>query len=61
MWTNRRALPGTPRRPALMLALATVGFAVNFWAWALLSPLGPRFKDALGLSAASRRCWSRCR
>ena len=27
-------------RPALMLALATVGFAINFWAWALLSPLG---------------------
>jgi NNP family nitrate/nitrite transporter-like MFS transporter len=23
-----------------MLALATIGFAVNFWAWALLSPLG---------------------
>ncbi|MEV4800385.1 MFS transporter [Nonomuraea sp. NPDC049421] len=35
----------------LMLALATVGFAVNFWAWALLSPLGPRFKELLGLSA----------
>jgi NNP family nitrate/nitrite transporter-like MFS transporter len=34
-----------------MLALATVGFAVNFWAWALLSPLGPRFKDGLGLSS----------
>ncbi|WP_291412865.1 MFS transporter [Actinophytocola sp.] len=34
-----------------MLALATVGFAVNFWAWALLSPLGPLFKDALRLSA----------
>jgi NNP family nitrate/nitrite transporter-like MFS transporter len=27
-----------------MLALATVGFAVNFWAWALLSPLGPLFR-----------------
>ncbi|KRF19154.1 MFS transporter [Nocardioides sp. Soil797] len=27
-----------------MLALATVGFAVNFWAWALLSPLGPKFR-----------------
>ena len=26
--------------PWLMLALATVGFAVNFWAWALISPLG---------------------
>src|SRR4029079_6692632 len=35
----------------LMLGLATVGFAVNFWAWALLSPLGPRFKDSLGLSS----------
>ncbi|MEV0966006.1 MULTISPECIES: MFS transporter [unclassified Streptomyces] len=34
-----------------MLALATVGFAVNFWAWALLSPLGPRFKDSLDLSS----------
>ena len=37
-----------------MLALATVGFAVNFWAWALLSPLGPRFKEALGLSASQQ-------
>jgi NNP family nitrate/nitrite transporter-like MFS transporter len=34
-----------------MLALATTGFAVNFWAWALLSPLGPRFKESLGLNA----------
>ncbi|WP_107469666.1 MFS transporter [Streptomyces mangrovisoli] len=34
-----------------MLALAAVGFAVNFWAWALLSPLGPRFKESLGLSS----------
>jgi MFS transporter, NNP family, nitrate/nitrite transporter len=42
------------RRPALMLALATVGFAVNFWAWALLSPLGPRFKDLLSLSASQQ-------
>ncbi|NUW39422.1 MFS transporter [Nonomuraea rhodomycinica] len=33
-----------------MLGLATLGFALNFWAWALLSPLGPRFKDLLGLS-----------
>jgi NNP family nitrate/nitrite transporter-like MFS transporter len=34
-----------------MLGVATVGFAVNFWAWALLSPLAPKFKDALHLSA----------
>ena len=37
-----------------MLALATVGFAVNFWAWALLSPLGPRFKDVLALSGSQQ-------
>src|SRR4029450_7859298 len=34
----------------VMLAVATAGFAVNFWAWALLSPLGPRFKDLLELT-----------
>jgi MFS transporter, NNP family, nitrate/nitrite transporter len=44
------ATPTTGRR-VLMLTIATVGFAVNFWAWALLSPLGPLFKDDLGLSA----------
>jgi NNP family nitrate/nitrite transporter-like MFS transporter len=32
------------RSPWVMLAVATVGFAVNFWAWALLSPLGPLFR-----------------
>ncbi len=34
-----------------MLGLATVGFALNFWAWALLSPLGPRFKEELELTS----------
>jgi NNP family nitrate/nitrite transporter-like MFS transporter len=28
----------------LMLAMATIGFALNFWAWALISPLGPLFR-----------------
>lgn len=41
--------PGAGRR-GLMLAIATAGFAVNFWAWALLSPLAPKLKDTLGLS-----------
>src|SRR4051812_18137713 len=40
--------PGS--RALVMLTMATVGFAVNFWAWALLSPLGPRFKDLLSLT-----------
>jgi MFS transporter, NNP family, nitrate/nitrite transporter len=38
-------------RAAIMLGMATVGFAVNFWAWALLSPLAPRFKEILHLSS----------
>jgi MFS transporter, NNP family, nitrate/nitrite transporter len=36
----------SPRRsPMLMLVTATIGFAVNFWAWALVSPLGPLFRE----------------
>ena len=48
------ALPATERQAPLMLALATIGFAVNFWAWALLSPLGPRFKDLLDLTGSQQ-------
>lgn len=33
-----------------MLGLATLGFCVNFWAWALLSPLGPHLRDSLHLN-----------
>ncbi|WP_372465424.1 MFS transporter [Streptomyces olivaceus] len=45
--------PGTsvPGRAWAMLVLATAGFAVNFWAWALLSSLGPRFGESLGLTS----------
>jgi NNP family nitrate/nitrite transporter-like MFS transporter len=42
------------RQPVVMLALATLGFAVNFWAWALLSPLGTRYKDLLSLSGSQQ-------
>jgi MFS transporter, NNP family, nitrate/nitrite transporter len=37
--------------PWVMLALATIGFAVNFWAWALISPLGVAYREQLGLTA----------
>jgi MFS transporter, NNP family, nitrate/nitrite transporter len=42
------------RGARLNLALATVGFMVNFWAWALLSPLAPGIKERLGLSFAAQ-------
>jgi NNP family nitrate/nitrite transporter-like MFS transporter len=34
-----------------MLGMATLGFALNFWAWALLSPLAVSFTAALKLSS----------
>ena len=51
--TSRRQETGTPSAGGayIMLGTATVGFAVTFWAWALLSPLGAHFKQALGLSS----------
>ena len=45
------ASTATPHGAGLMLGLATLGFALNFWAWALLSPLGVHFKTALGLTS----------
>lgn len=43
----------TPIRPGayLQLLLATLGFGLNFWAWALIGPLGPAYKNALGLTS----------
>lgn len=41
------AVTGSP----LNLAMATVGFLLAFWAWALLGPLGPGLKEHLGLSS----------
>src|SRR6185312_7680760 len=50
--TGGTAVPERVSRQAwTMLAVATIGFAVNFWAWALISPLGAYFTETLGLSA----------
>ncbi|GAA2899089.1 NarK/NasA family nitrate transporter [Streptosporangium fragile] len=49
--TVGQAIPTTARGGrTTALVLATTAFAVNFWAWALLSPLGPVYKELLGLS-----------
>jgi MFS transporter, NNP family, nitrate/nitrite transporter len=53
--SSAAAPPAGPGRGAtLNLVLATVGFMVNFWAWALLGPLGPGIKERLGLSFAAQ-------
>jgi nitrate/nitrite transporter NarK len=58
--TRERAGPGTE------LALATLAFAICFYAWSLLGPLGPDLQDALDLSdlqtsamVAVPVCWFR--
>ena len=43
--TPSAAATTRPGNPNLMLAMATLGFAINFWAWALISPLGPLFRQ----------------
>jgi MFS transporter, NNP family, nitrate/nitrite transporter len=45
------APPASTASRVRALVLATVAFAVNFWAWALLSPLGPVYQHLLGLTA----------
>lgn len=38
-------------QPTRMLALATAGFMLCFWAWALLAPLGPTLREDLDLTS----------
>jgi len=51
---SRRAATPVPPGAWAMLTVATLGFAVNFWAWALISPLGSFFADSLQLSAMQK-------
>lgn len=39
------------RAATVNLVLATTGFALSFWGWALLGPLGPRLQEQLSLNA----------
>ncbi|WP_226925358.1 MFS transporter [Georgenia thermotolerans] len=42
--------PTAQGRPGLMLTLATLGFLLNFWAWSLIGPLGPTYREELALT-----------
>src|SRR6266540_548117 len=45
------AAAGRTATSAVQLAVATTGFLLTFWAWALISPLGARYAERLGLSS----------
>jgi NNP family nitrate/nitrite transporter-like MFS transporter len=36
------------------LALATLAFAISFWAWNLIAPLGVRYAESMGLSSGEK-------
>ena len=48
------AAPAVSRQAWVMLITATIGFLVNFWAWALISPLGAFFTQTLKLSSVEK-------
>lgn len=53
---NTRRIPADSdaRLAYRMLIVAAVGYALNFWAWALLSPLGPLYRELLALSGSQQ-------
>jgi MFS transporter, NNP family, nitrate/nitrite transporter len=51
MTTTNAATDDVGRQRVTALAIATVAFTTNFWAWGLISPLAADYRDALGLSA----------
>lgn len=50
MSTDTAAPPITQAGAGRALSLATLALAVNFWAWNLLGPLAPSYRDLLDLS-----------
>ncbi|MEZ0448828.1 MFS transporter [Cellulomonas sp. ICMP 17802] len=42
------------RTAVRVLVVATIGFLVNFWAWALIGPLGGAYGKALGLTGVQQ-------
>lgn len=48
--TDSAALSGQTRN----LVMATVAFAVSFWAWNMIAPLGVRYTEQLGLTSGEK-------
>ncbi|HEY9292952.1 MAG TPA: hypothetical protein VIP98_16875, partial [Microlunatus sp.] len=51
------AMPSTSEKvqgQAGNLAAATAAFAISFWAWNMIAPLGVRYTEQLGLSSTQK-------
>ena len=52
--TTTEAMPEVRSRQMRQLALATLAFAVTFWAWNLIAPLGVLYTKEFGLSSGQK-------
>jgi MFS transporter, NNP family, nitrate/nitrite transporter len=52
--SDTAVVPDLKQGQAKNLALATLAFAISFWAWNMIAPLGVRYADAMGLSSAQK-------
>lgn len=46
--------PDLRQGQARNLGLATLAFAISFWAWNMIAPLGVRYTESMGLSAGEK-------
>jgi NNP family nitrate/nitrite transporter-like MFS transporter len=47
-------VPDLKRGQGRNLALATLAFAISFWAWNMIAPLGVRYAESMGLSSGEK-------
>jgi NNP family nitrate/nitrite transporter-like MFS transporter len=52
--TDAPAVPDLRIGQARNLALATLAFAISFWAWNMIAPLGVRYTESMGLSSGQK-------
>ncbi|MFC5177155.1 MFS transporter [Nocardioides taihuensis] len=52
--TGAETAPDLKRGQTRNLALATAAFAISFWAWNMIGPLGVRYTEAMGLTSAQK-------
>src|SRR6478609_1433995 len=54
MTETAAVVPDLRRGQTKNLALATLAFAISFWAWNMIAPLGVRYTESLGLTSGQK-------
>src|SRR6478609_8121910 len=54
MTDTSAVLPDLKQGQTKNLALATLAFAISFWAWNMIAPLGVRYAEDMGLSSGQK-------